>query len=282
MCRSTGSSTRAARCTQPTNVPRASSHPQPVGQHLLHPAQGQMLLLHQIDRQRPHARAVLRPGGRLGGERADADGRTGRAAHVQRPLLAHHQTHHGGQLVHLAPLVEHHRGVAERRPALRTDGGPMLDHLLGHRHQVPRLAPVAQLSRLPARFLAAPLAQALRLAPEPVAAGRFGAVVAIRGQPGFQLLHTRQQRDVLLAQALILGFEVGNPLVGRSGKEATSLPPPPLRTVRATFTAHGSISPSVVGSLRVLGPLQVRQGSVCEHGARTQLVPLIRARSSVG
>jgi hypothetical protein len=37
--------------------------------------------------------------------------------------------------------------------------------------------------------------------------------MAIFGQSGLQVLHTRQERDDLLAEALILGFEVGNPLV---------------------------------------------------------------------
>jgi hypothetical protein len=39
--------------------------------------------------------------------------------------------------------------------------------------------------------------------------------VAILGQPGFQILHTGPQRQVLFAQALILGFEFGNSVVGR-------------------------------------------------------------------
>ncbi len=67
----------------------------------------------------------------------------------------------------------------------------------------------------PARLLAALLPQALRLAPQPVAAGGLAAVVAILSEPGFQVLHTRQQRDVLLAQALIFGLKLGNSLVGR-------------------------------------------------------------------
>jgi hypothetical protein len=44
----------------------------------------------------------------------------------------------------------------------------------------------------------------------------LAAVVAILGQPGVQVLHTRLQRQVLFAQALILGFELGNPNVGRN------------------------------------------------------------------
>jgi hypothetical protein len=43
----------------------------------------------------------------------------------------------------------------------------------------------------------------------------LAAVVAILGQPGFQILHTGLQRQVLFAQALILGFELGNSVVGR-------------------------------------------------------------------
>ena len=77
-----------------------------------------------------------------------------------------------------------------------------------------RLAPMSQLS---ARLFAALLAQGLRLALEVVAARRLAAVVAIFGQPRFQVLHTHQQRQVLLVQALNLGFELGNPLVGPHG-----------------------------------------------------------------
>ena len=40
-------------------------------------------------------------------------------------------------------------------------------------------------------------------------------VVAILGEACLQVLHTCQQRKVLLAQVLILGFELGNPVVGR-------------------------------------------------------------------
>jgi hypothetical protein len=43
----------------------------------------------------------------------------------------------------------------------------------------------------------------------------LAAVVAILGEADFQVLHTCQHRKALLAQALILGFELGNPLVGR-------------------------------------------------------------------
>ena len=66
----------------------------------------------------------------------------------------------------------------------------MLDHRVGRRHQVQRLAAMAQ---LPARLLAAAPPQALRLAPQPVARRRFAAVVAVLGQPRLQLLHLRRQ-----------------------------------------------------------------------------------------
>ena len=38
-------------------------------------------------------------------------------------------------------------------------------------------------------------------------------------------------------------FGLGICPIQQSGKEVTSLPPPPLRTVRAAFTAHGSSKP---------------------------------------
>jgi hypothetical protein len=61
----------------------------------------------------------------------------------------------------------------------------MLHHLVGDRHQVNRLAPMAQLA---ARLLAALRSQALRRAPQPVAAGGLAAGVAVLGQARFQIL----------------------------------------------------------------------------------------------
>jgi len=94
----------------------------------------------------------------------------------------------------------------------------MLDHGIGRRHQMQRLAVVPQ---LPARFLAARFAQALRLAPQPIAGGRFAPVVAVLGALCLQLPHPRQQHRHLLAQHRqfahlrlqrgVLGFQLGNP-----------------------------------------------------------------------
>ncbi len=91
---------------------RAARQPpaQQVGAQVLHPAQGQVLLLDQGDGHGPHARAVRRPAGGCGRQRAHAAVRTSGAAHVQRSMLAHQPAHHGGQLVHLPPFVQHHLG----------------------------------------------------------------------------------------------------------------------------------------------------------------------------
>jgi hypothetical protein len=39
--------------------------------------------------------------------------------------------------------------------------------------------------------------------------------VAVFGQPGFQLLHTHEQRGDLLALALVLGFQFGDAVLRR-------------------------------------------------------------------
>lgn len=215
MCRSTGSSTRAACRTQLTNVPRASriptTHPHQIGQQLLHPAQREVLLLDEVDRERPHAWAILRPAGHCGRKRADTDVRAVGAAHMHRLMLRHYQAHHRRQFMHLPPLAQHHRGVAQRRLALLTHRRAMLHHRVGSGQQMQRLALMAELST---QLLAALHAQALRLAFEAVAAGRLAAVVAVLGQASFQLLHTRQQRHVLLAQLDDGGFQFGDAFLG--------------------------------------------------------------------
>ncbi len=128
-------------------------------------------------------------------------------------MLGHRQAH-PRQVLHLAPLAQHHRRLVQRRLALRADRRPMLHHRVGRRHQVQRLAAMAQ---LPARLLAAAPPQALRLAPQPVARRRLAAVVAVLGQPRLQLLHPRRQLGVLrrqrgnlLALAGVFGGQDGN------------------------------------------------------------------------
>ncbi len=102
----------------------------------------------------------------------------------------------------------------------------MLDHLVGRRHQVERLAGVPQ---LPTRLLAAapPLA-AGSLAAQWIPRRWSAAVVAVLGQPRFQLLHAREQPHNLLLRLLVqrldarvLGFQVGDALV--RGAHATML-----------------------------------------------------------
>ncbi len=65
-------------------------HPEQIGEQLLHATQRQMLLLDQVDRQRPHVRAVLGSAGDPGGKRAAADVRAVRATCMQRLMFAHH------------------------------------------------------------------------------------------------------------------------------------------------------------------------------------------------
>ncbi len=116
--------------------PACQPQAQQIGQQLLHPAQGEVLLLDQVDGQGTHARPILRPAGRFGGKHADTDLRAVRAAHVQRSMLAHQQAHFGRQLVDLPPLAQHHLRVGQRRLTLLAVGGTMFDHLVRRRHQV--------------------------------------------------------------------------------------------------------------------------------------------------
>lgn len=103
------------------------------------------------------------------------------------------------------------RVIGERGVTVGTDSRAMLHHVVWHGHQVQCLARVAQLSTW---LLPALLAQALGLALEAVTAGGIAAVVAILGEACLQVVQTCQQRKVLLAQALILGFELGKPATG--------------------------------------------------------------------
>ncbi len=85
----------------------------------------------------------------------------------------------------------------------------MLHQLVGLSHQLQRLPAMAQ---LPARLLAtlAPQAARLRLARQSVAGRRLGTVVAILGQPGFQVLHALEQPGILLAQRRVLSAQQGD------------------------------------------------------------------------
>jgi hypothetical protein len=77
----------------------------------------------------------------------------------------------------------------------------MRDHGVGRRHQAQRLAVMAPLS---ARLSSASLTQVLRLPLEPVAGGPLGAVVAMLGQPCFQLMPPCFARCERLADLLRL------------------------------------------------------------------------------
>jgi hypothetical protein len=189
-------------------------------------------------------------------------------------MLRDLQTYHR-QIVHLAAFAEHDRCVlAQPCLASGADGRTMLDHLVGRGHQMQRLPLMPQ---LPTRLLAAPPALAAgTLAPQRIAGGRLVAGVAILpgvGQARFQLLHTHTQRGDLLPLALILGFQFGDTVLWRSSREEASLPLPPLRTVQATCTAHGSISLSTHRGLWWFGPFPARQRSVDEPTTRTYLFP---------
>jgi hypothetical protein len=93
------------------------------------------------------------------------------------------------QLADLPAFPPHDGRVrGQRLLAALAQHRPVLDHHVGRRHQPQRLAPMPQ---LPARPLAAPPPQALRLAGQAVARRGLAAVVAVRGQPRLQLLHAR-------------------------------------------------------------------------------------------
>ncbi len=121
---------------------------------------------------------------------------------MQCLVLRHEQTHRR-HFLHLASLAAHHRCRVEFRLAGGADRRAVLHHGVGGRHQVQRLAAVAQ---LPARLFAAAPAQALRPALQSVARGRLAAVVAVLGRAGLQLLHAGQQGRHLRSQRGVLGF----------------------------------------------------------------------------
>jgi len=78
----------------------------------------------------------------------------------------------------------------------------MPHHLAGHGDQ-PHLVP--RMPWLAPSLLPTLPAQALRLAPESIARGWLGAVVAVLRQPPFQLPHALQEHLHLFAQGGILG-----------------------------------------------------------------------------
>jgi hypothetical protein len=103
------------------------------------------------------------------------------------------------------------------------------------------------------QLLAAASALATRtLAPQWIVRGRLVAGVAVLGRVGqlplhvvnlgHQFLDLRPKRGIVRPQAGGLGFQLDDTFIWRSSREETSLPLPPLRTVLATCTAHGSIS----------------------------------------
>jgi hypothetical protein len=190
------------------------------------------LLLQQIDGKRAQAWSILRPARRLRWERPHAHGLAGEAADVQRLMLGHRQAH-PWQVLHLPALAQHHRRLIERRLALHADHRPMLHHRVRRRHQVQRLAAMAQ---LPAGILAAASPQALRLGARPVARRRLAAVVAVLRQPCAQLGVLRCELLHLRRQLGNLRFQGGDFFVKRSSREEASLPLPPRRTVHATRT----------------------------------------------
>jgi hypothetical protein len=91
----------------------------------------------------------------------------------------------------------------------------MLDDFVGRCHQMQGLAPVAHLPTH--RLTAAPSLAAGTLARQRVARWRFAAIVAIFGQPAFQLLHPSvemRHQFVVRTDLLLLRcrehFEVGH------------------------------------------------------------------------
>ncbi len=127
-------------------------------------------------------------------------------------LVFGHAPPHRRQIPDLATFAQHHRRFFQRRLAGRTDRRAMLHHRVGRRHQPQRLAAVPE---VPARLLPTARAQALGLAPLPVAGRRFAAVVAVLGQPRLQPLDLGSQQLHPFAQGGVLGFQFGDPCFGR-------------------------------------------------------------------
>jgi hypothetical protein len=124
-------------------------------------------------------------------------------------MLGHHQAY-GGHLMDLpAGAPDHWRVRVQGRLAVRIDRQTVLDHGVGRRHQMQGRAAVAQ---LPARLLAAGLAQAprpARRAPQPITRWRLAAVVAVLGLARFQLLHACHQLRYLLSQGGVVRLQAG-------------------------------------------------------------------------
>jgi hypothetical protein len=129
------------------------------------------------------------------------------------------------QLVHLAPLHPAPRLRRQRRVAGAASRWPMRDDDVGLRYQA---QVVPAMARLASRFLPALLAQALRLAGEPVARRRLRAIEAVLGQPPLQLLYARHQHLQLLAQRGVLGFQGGVLVLQLLARHGLSLPTPAI------------------------------------------------------
>src|SRR5262245_23372909 len=102
------------------------------------------------------------------------------------------------------------------------------------------------MAQLPARLLAARLAQALGLAAQAVAGGWLATIVAVLGQPSLPLLHACQQQGDLLALLGILDFEFGDP----------------------GFGCHAPLLPSSASLPRIMGEEPVRTESARGDRAR--------------
>lgn len=101
---------------------------------------------------------------------------------MQRLMFGHAQPPRR-HLLDLAALAPHYRRVLrQQRVTSGTDQRAVLLDRVRRRHQMQRPAPVPE---LPTRLLAAALAQALRLARQPIAGRRLAPVMAILGQPTF-------------------------------------------------------------------------------------------------
>ena len=174
-----------------------------IGEELTHTRIRHELLLDQVGAQRTEPGTVLLRGSRAGWRLGLTRRPTRRAAHMHDAVFGHGEPH-WWQFLHLPPLDPAGRIPRKLLPAGAALARPMGLDLVRSRHQRHLMT---RMSHLAPTLLAALLPQTLGLASQPITRRRLTTVVAVLGQPAFQLLHTRQQRLRLhlLAQGCVFG-----------------------------------------------------------------------------
>jgi hypothetical protein len=158
------------------------------------------LLLHQVDTYCPNGCSILYWRSHVVREGSGADLLTGRAA-LLLGLMFDHQHTRGGQIDDLAPFHDQALHLVQIVLTVLAGVHWVYDHQIGCLRQ---LQGVSCMTDLSSRLLAAFLAQTLGLPMKAIGGRGKMTVMAIFGEPGFQVVDAFAQHPYLVLQGPIL------------------------------------------------------------------------------